>query len=162
VKNLCTVFCLILAVLALSTASYSAKAQSKPISQDFARNGLSVAGPVLIKAHELLNSYGNRPHWSYKPFQQGEDVPASQSVEVVAHLIACESESHSVKIVDSNDYFSYGVLQIQSSTWAQFEHKSGLTGDPMNSVDAVQMGLWAVEHGYAWKWSCAKLTRIVS
>jgi hypothetical protein len=67
-----------------------------------------------------------------------------------------------VKIVDSNGYYSYGVLQIQSSTWAQFEKQSGLSGDPMNSVDAVQMALWAVEHGYAWKWSCAKLTRIVS
>jgi hypothetical protein len=115
-----------------------------------------------IKAHELLNRYGNRPQWPLESFRKGEDVPASQSADVVAHLIPCESHSHSVKIVDSNGYYSYGVLQIQSSTWAQFKKQSGLSGDPMNSVDAVRMGLWAVEHGYAWKWSCAKLTLIVN
>jgi hypothetical protein len=95
------------------------------------------------------------------PFLKGENVPAAQAPDVVAHLIACESQGVSVKRVDSNGYYSYGVGQIQSSTWQFFQNKSGLSGDPMNPTDAISMMLWAIENGYLSRWSCAEILRVV-
>ena len=79
---------------------------------------------------------------------------------MVAHLITCESQGQSVKHLDHNNYYSYGVRQIQSSTWAQFEASSGIEGNPMNATTAIDVGLWAVENGYLAKWSCARLVRL--
>jgi hypothetical protein len=74
-------------------------------------------------------------------------VPAGEAPGVVAHLVACESQGVSVKHPDSNDRYSYGVLQIQSTTWAQFEASSGIEGSPMNATTAISVGIWAIENG---------------
>lgn len=137
------------------------QADTRPISHSVGNQTLSDAGSILIEAHELVNRYGNRPLWPLKSYRPGENVPDNLAPEAIAYLIACESQCVSVKHLDSNNAYSYGILQIQSSTWADFEQQSGLSGDPMNPVDAVQMGLWAVEHGYLQRWSCAKLTGLL-
>lgn len=116
---------------------------------------------VLENSHELLNKYGSRPYWQKKPYGKGETVPAIDASDIVSHLIPCESQDISVKHMDSNDRYSYGVLQIQSSTWALWSRASGIKGNPMNSVDAVSMGLWAVEHGLLQNWTCAKILKII-
>ncbi|HVB33693.1 MAG TPA: hypothetical protein VNJ52_04885 [Patescibacteria group bacterium] len=84
-----------------------------------------------------------------------------QAIYALPYVIACESEDKSVKIVDSNGYYSYGIAQIQSSTWAGFVKDSGLGGDPMVKNDAVRMALWAFEHGYADLWSCARIEKVI-
>lgn len=103
----------------------------------------------------------SRPYWLENALQKGKTVPTDEAPKVVAHLIPCESQGVSVKHLDSNDRYSYGVLQIQSSTWAQFDASSGITGSPMDAVTALRMGLWAVENGYLSKWSCAKILKII-
>ena len=160
-KSLCIAsFCLISALFLSSPARYSVQAESPVIGQNLARAGTSTALSVLIEAHQLLNAYGIRPLWPNLPYSEGDDVPASQADDVVAHLITCESQGVSVKHLDSNDRYSYGVGQIQSSTWEEFEAQSGITGTPMDSITAVQMMIWAVENGYLDKWSCARILRI--
>lgn len=121
----------------------------------------SSIGSILVAAHELVNQSGSRPYWPNLPYSKGEDVPADLAPDVVAHLVACESQCRSVKHMDSNDAYSYGIGQIQSSTWQMFEKKSGLSGDPMSPTSTVPMMLWAAENGYLSKWSCAKLLGIV-
>ena len=139
------------------TAVYSVQAQTPLSGQNLAPAPPSTAASILIEAHELLNQYGIRPYWPHLPFSEGEDVPADEAPDVLAHLITCESQGVSVKHLDSNDRYSYGVLQIQSSTWAEFEASSGIEGDPMNATTAISVGLWAVQNGYLSKWLCARI-----
>lgn len=73
---------------------------------------------------------------------------------VIQKLIDCESGGKSVRIVDSNGYYSYGILQFQKSTWDDFSSKSGIVGDPMVPNDAIAMGRWAVKNGHGEQWSC--------
>lgn len=155
------VFASILTVLALLPFNATVDAKSPRIGQNLGKEPLSVEALTLLKAHQLLVRYGDRPYWPLKSFLRGENVPADEAPGVVAHLIPCESQGRSVKHLDSNHQYSYGVLQIQASTWAQFEQESGLTGNPMNPQEAVRMGIWAVEHGYLYKWSCAKILKVV-
>lgn len=61
-----------------------------------------------------------------------------------------------MKVVDVNGYYSYGVLQFQSSTWNHWSKLSGIKGTPMNIHDAMIMADWAIERGYLHHWSCAK------
>jgi hypothetical protein len=147
--------------LALFTARYSIQPQKPVLASNLGGNRTPTPASILIQARELLNRYGIRPYWQIPAFSPGEDVPADQAADVIAHLITCESQGVSVKHLDSNDRYSYGVLQIQSSTWAQFEASSGIEGDPMNATTAVSVGLWAVENGYLSKWSCAKILDLV-
>jgi hypothetical protein len=151
----------VLATFALVPARYSIQPQTPVIASNLGNESTSTVFAVLLEAHSLLNRYGSRPYWPNLPYKSGEDVPADQAPDVVAHIIPCESQDVSVKHLDSNDFYSYGVGQIQSSTWAQFESQSGLSGSPMWSPDAVRMMLWAVENGYLDKWSCASLTRLI-
>jgi hypothetical protein len=132
------------------------------MTPNLGQNGTSTTATVLIEAHELLNHYGIRPYWPNSAYRKGEDVPAGEAADVVAHLITCESQGVSVKHLDDNGYYSYGVGQIQSSTWAEFEVHSGLLGSPMIALDAVPMMIWAVENGYLSEWSCAEILRIVA
>jgi hypothetical protein len=66
-----------------------------------------------------------------------------------------------VRHLDSNDAYSYGIGQIQSSTWQDFEEQSGLSGDPMSPTSTVPMMFWAVENGKLCGWICAKILGIV-
>lgn len=152
---------LILAPFSAPAAVYSVQPQSRVLAPILGGNSTSTAATILIEAHELLNHYGIRPIWPNSPFSEGEDVPADEAPDVIAHLVTCESQGVSVKHLDSNNHYSYGVLQIQSSTWAEFEASSGIEGDPMNATTAISVGLWAVENGFLAKWSCAKILKII-
>lgn len=93
------------------------------------------------------------------PLHQEAEIPISQVREVwaenvVTKLMACESGGRNVKIVDSNGYYSYGVMQFQKSTWDDFSQKSGIIGDPMVPNDAVEMAKWGVLNNYLYRWSC--------
>jgi hypothetical protein len=164
-KTLCLCTIALLSLFLAPPAVYKvipvAHAQSTPISENLSGAGTSTALSVLLEAHQLLNTYGIRPYWPKLPFSKGEDVPASQAPDVVARLVTCESQGVSVKHLDDNDRYSYGVLQIQSSTLAQFEASSGITGSPMDSVTALQMGMWAVENGQLYQWSCARILNLI-
>lgn len=92
---------------------------------------------------------------------KGDDVPADLAPTVVARLIACESQCVSRSIIDSNDLPSRGILQFQDRTWTGFAAEAGISGDPMNPADAVQMALWAVQNGKLKHWSCAAILGIV-
>jgi hypothetical protein len=116
---------------------------------------------TLQTADRLSAQYGSRPPYFGPQFAPGEALTPEQAIHTLPYVIACESRDRSVKIVDSNGYYSYGVAQIQSSTWAGFVKESGLGGDPMVKQDAVRMALWAFENGYLYKWSCARLTHII-
>lgn len=72
---------------------------------------------------------------------------------VVQRLIYCESGGQNVAKLDSNGKYSYGVLQIQWSTWNQWSKGSGIIGEPMNKVDAVKMAKWAIENGHIKHWT---------
>jgi hypothetical protein len=110
----------------------------------------------------LNDLYGIRPYWQNLPYSAGQDVPAGQAADVVAHLITCESQGVPVKRLDSNDRYSCGAIQIQSSAWTQFEASSGIQGDPMDSLTALEMGSCAVENGYLDEWSCERILQIIS
>jgi len=82
--------------------------------------------------------------------------PTIKHSKLISKLVKCESSGRNIKIVDSNGYYSYGILQYQKGTWDWFSKKSGITGDPMNPVDAVYMTNWAIENDLVHNWSCAK------
>ena len=75
--------------------------------------------------------------------------------EVIEQLIKCESQGRNVKIIDANGFYSYGILQYQSSTWNAWSELSSITGSPMHEDDAIQMADWAIDHGFLPHWSCA-------
>lgn len=65
-----------------------------------------------------------------------------------------------MKTIDSNGYWSYGILQIQSSTAALFNSLE--PSDPMNPAQAVDLAEIAIEHGYLYRWSCALILKLAS
>src|SRR3990167_5897596 len=75
------------------------------------------------------------------------------TAQVVQRLIYCESGGQNVAKLDSNGKYSYGVLQIQWSTWNQWSKDSGITGEPMNKTNAVKMAKWAIENGQIKHWT---------
>lgn len=76
-------------------------------------------------------------------------------------LVKCESDYTSIKRIDSNGYYSYGILQFQSSTWNHWSVVSGYVGDPMNPYDAISMAEWAIDHGMIRAWSCARIQALL-
>lgn len=80
-----------------------------------------------------------------------------QTNNTIQKLIQCESRGKNIKIVDSNGYYSYGILQFQRSTWNDFSRESGIIGDPMKENDAIRMTRWAIENGYGKRWTCWKI-----
>ncbi|MDE1970692.1 MAG: transglycosylase family protein [Patescibacteria group bacterium] len=74
---------------------------------------------------------------------------------LIERLISCESGGKNIKVVDSNGYYSYGILQFQKGTWDEWSAQSGITGDPMVPGDAIRMAHWAIANGLLGHWSCA-------
>lgn len=72
---------------------------------------------------------------------------------IIKRLIECESGGQNVAKLDSNNKYSYGVLQIQLDTWNQWSKQSGIGGEPMNKVDAVKMAKWVIQNGYIQHWT---------
>ncbi len=75
---------------------------------------------------------------------------------IIEKLIQCESGGKNVKIIDSNGYYSYGILQFQKATWDGWSEQSGIEGDPMVREDAIRMAEWAIKNGLLSHWSCAR------
>lgn len=84
-----------------------------------------------------------------------------QADSVIPYLIACESRDKNVKDVDSNGFYSYGILQMQSSTAVFFNSLENTHYDPMIPTEAVELAEIAIRHGYLYRWSCSALERIV-
>lgn len=131
---------------------------STPISND---------QQILNEAQSLVDLYGTRPYWTETPFDPRQDVPASQVDDVLAHLITCENPARledptaDAKVLDSNNKYSYGILQIQAATWAKWSAVSGVTGTPILTSDAIKQATWAVENGDLSAWSCASILKII-
>lgn len=89
-------------------------------------------------------------------------VKRSKHPEVLGMLIGCESQWTNIQRLDSNGLYSYGVLQIQSSTWALWSQKSGIAGSPMNPADAMLMADWALQNGNLGAWTCSRLTGLTA
>lgn len=116
---------------------------------------------VLQDAQILYINYGIHPHWPYEFFYVGQQISPAMARVALPYLITCESQGEDRKEIDDNGFYSYGILQYQSSTWNKFVSLSGITGDPMNDTTAIAMGIWALEHGYIARWSCSKLTGLL-
>ena len=82
--------------------------------------------------------------------------PLYEHADIITKLIRCESQGKNVKILDTNGYYSYGILQFQSSTWNGWSKASGIKGSPMVREDAMRMADWAIDRGLLYHWSCAK------
>jgi hypothetical protein len=115
-----------------------------------------------MEAHQLSIRYGSRPPSTGLVFPKNASLTSEQAEAVIPYLIACESRDKSVKIVDLNGYYSYGILQVQSSTAARFNSIEGTAYDPMIPEQAVDLAEIAIQSGYLYRWSCAKILGIVS
>jgi hypothetical protein len=95
-------------------------------------------------------------NWSYTvPFV----VENSSTIE---QLIQCESQGVNVARPDSNGLISWGIGQFNgTSTWADFSNASGILGNPLVPDDAIRMMDWAISHGYLYRWTCAKILRLI-
>lgn len=88
-----------------------------------------------------------------------DTIAPSQNIsldQTLESLIQCESGWKNVKIIDTNGYYSYGILQFQKSTWDELSEKSGIVGSPMDQMQSIEMAKWAILHGYEKRWSCWK------
>jgi hypothetical protein len=117
---------------------------------------------ILAEAEHLSEVYGSRPPYYGPKIDPGATETAQTAYSVIPYLIACESRNKDVQEIDSNGLMSRGILQFQDPTWADFSQQSGITGDPMNEIDAVQMAIWAVENGLVGHWSCAAILNIAT
>lgn len=117
--------------------------------------------PVLEAGQRLSLQYGSRPPYTGPAFAKDESLSPDDAQTVIPYLIACESEARSVKRVDSNGFYSYGILQMQSSTAAMFNSIEGTDYDPMRPLEAVSLAEIAIEHGYLSRWSCARIEKVV-
>lgn len=50
----------------------------------------------------------------------------SETPKIIKDLIQCESGGKNIKIVDTNGYYSYGILQYQLATFRKYGEKYGL------------------------------------
>lgn len=73
---------------------------------------------------------------------------------IIPRLILCESGGRSVKHLDTNNKYSYGVLQIQSSTAKMWNKEAGTDLDPMRPQEAITLAIYAIEKGYGKHWTC--------
>jgi hypothetical protein len=112
-------------------------------------------------AHHLSLEYGSRPAYSGPALPKNESLSPEQAETVIPYHIASESRDKSVKDVDSNGFYSYGILQMQSSTVALFNGLDHTDLDPMIPAQAVQLAEIAIENGYLYRWSCASILGII-
>jgi SLT domain-containing protein len=80
---------------------------------------------------------------------------------ILRELIKCESQNTNVARMDSNHKMSFGVLQFQASTWADFQSLSHIQGSPMNVSSAIEMADWAISNGYLGRWTCAHILHLI-
>lgn len=150
-----------LAVLPILAHPAVVSVVSTPQAESLATGQISQTLGILEASHELSVKYGSRPPYSGPRFAQKQALDEADTQNVIPYLIACESRDHSVKIVDSNGFYSYGILQMQSSTAALFNSLEGTHYDPMKPVEAVELAEIAIEHGYLYRWSCASIEKLI-
>lgn len=80
----------------------------------------------------------------------------------IHQLGLCESGwSPNIKHLDSNDYYSYGVLQFQLGTWLAFGKQFGAT--KANIYDPAlqeKVAVYLLDNGDSWRWkTCYNLTK---
>jgi hypothetical protein len=116
---------------------------------------------ILEPGQRLSAEYGSRPPYKGPTFLKNEPLTTPDAQMVIPYLIACESHGKVEKTVDSNWYWSYGILQVQSSTAADFNAIDHTGYDPMVPFQAIDLAEIAIEHGYLARWSCASIVQIV-
>ncbi|HLY40500.1 MAG TPA: hypothetical protein VKR52_04760 [Terracidiphilus sp.] len=128
-----TLFLPFFASLAIPTAQYSVQPQT----------------PVLTEI--------SGKDWAYTvPF------PVKNIAEI-EKLIQCESQGVNVARPDSNHKISWGVLQFNgTSTWDEMETKFDFYGSPMVPADAIHMADMMISNGLIARWTCARLTGLIS
>jgi hypothetical protein len=157
-KTLCVAA--FLAIFTLPSARYSVIPSAE--AQSPAQVNFQPETAILEAGQQLSIEYGSRPPYSGPTFAKNEPLSPDEAQAVIPYLGACESRWKVVKEVDSNGFYSYGPLQIQSSTAALFNSLDHTAYDPMNPFDAIDLTEIALEHGYLYRWSCAKILGIVS
>jgi len=90
-------------------------------------------------------------------------MTATSSQDVwVYHLHQCENPNNVVKVLDSNDKYSYGYVQFQMSSWLSYGKEFGATKDNIGdkdlqiqvAEDMLNKGLW--RH---WRTCATKVTK---
>jgi len=89
-------------------------------------------------------------------------IANSDNPKTITSLVQCESNYVNIAKVDSNGYYSRGILQYQKATWDMWSKASGIIGDPMNPEDAIEMTDWAIEHNYLSHWTCSYITGLLA
>ncbi|HEX4310104.1 MAG TPA: hypothetical protein VHZ25_08745 [Acidobacteriaceae bacterium] len=117
---------------------------------------------ILEAGQRLSAEYGSRPPYSGPVFVKNEPLSPEQAQAVIPYLGACESLWRVIKEVDSNGLYSYGPLQMQSSTAALFNSLDHTTYDPMIPFQAIDLTEIALEHGYLSRWTCARIIGAVA
>jgi hypothetical protein len=150
---------LFLAFISLFPARYDVV----PVAQAKASySSISAPEVAVLEAGQALSlEYGSRPPYNGPAFPKNYDLSPDQAQAVIPYLGACESRWKVIKEVDSNGFYSYGPLQIQSSTAALFNSLDHTAYDPMVPFQAIDLTEIALEHGYLYRWSCAGILRLV-
>lgn len=72
----------------------------------------------------------------------------------------CESNgSTTVKVIDSDGYYSYGALQFHMNTFLMYAEKYGIpatTTDIYNEQLQKRVAWQMLEHGLQSQWTCAR------
>ena len=150
-------FAVVLTALLAHGSAYSANTWS---IHAFDRTHTLVAtaaarNPVYSRSMALQARYDSRPYWHNPKLVVGAPASLATADLAIEHLIPCESSGKVVDHVDSNGKTSYGILQFQD--WDEWEHVSGITGDPENPDDAIRMAEWGIQHGMIDHWGCARI-----
>lgn len=88
-------------------------------------------------------------------------IAESEHPDILYPLISCESQFENRSEIDSNGKMSRGILQFQDGTWDEFSRLSGIVGSPTNATTAIAMADWAIDNGFLYRWSCAKIEKLV-
>jgi len=116
--------------------------------------------PPKVVQTPLLAESSHQWH-VYTPAEIDELLQNTANPVILKKLISCESQDTNIARMDSNHLMSYGVLQFQASTWADFQSQSHIQGSPMNVSSAIEMADWAISNGYLGRWTCAHILKLV-
>ena len=109
----------------------------------------SVFLPSIIELH------------GFPTYKVGSFVSSSTMDEYAAKRLAtCESQWVNVVRPDSDGIDSDGLWQYHKGTWDEFSKESGILGTSTNPYQAALMTSWAIERGYARRWTCGRILHL--